>query len=228
MSHIGTLAEGPLHASLKAWVAEPGDRLEVPVAGYVIDVVRGDTLIEVQTGGFAPLGAKLDALLDTHEVVIVAPLAFRTRITKIDDAGTILSDRWSPKRASFLSVFERLVSFPSLLSHPHLSIRAVGTVQREVRRHHEGRAWRRRGWVVEERQLVEVVDEIVLGGVEDAARLLPDQLGDSFTTTDLAATAGIDRRLAQRMAYCLREQGAITEVGRTGNARVYARVSSAG
>ena len=37
----------PLHASLKAWYAEAGDRFEVAVDGYVIDLVRDDLLIEI-------------------------------------------------------------------------------------------------------------------------------------------------------------------------------------
>jgi len=35
---IGTLRERPLHASLKRWYAEPDDRTEVAVDGYVIDL----------------------------------------------------------------------------------------------------------------------------------------------------------------------------------------------
>ena len=44
-SEIGTLNEKPLHAALKAWYAQPGDRLEVAVDGFVVDIVRGDLLI---------------------------------------------------------------------------------------------------------------------------------------------------------------------------------------
>ena len=40
MSGIGLLNEKPLHASLKQWYARPGDRFEVPVDGYVIDLSR--------------------------------------------------------------------------------------------------------------------------------------------------------------------------------------------
>ena len=59
---IGVLREGPLHAAVKALLAEPGDRLEVPVGRFVIDLVRADgELVEVQTGGFGALGTKLDA-----------------------------------------------------------------------------------------------------------------------------------------------------------------------
>ncbi len=68
------MREGPLHAALKAMLAQPGDRVEVAVGRFVIDVVRAEgELIEVQTGGFSPLSAKLDALLDKHRVRIVPP-----------------------------------------------------------------------------------------------------------------------------------------------------------
>jgi len=54
------LREGPLHAAIKAMLAAPGDRLEVPVGRFVIDVVRADgELVEVQTGGFGPLGCSM-------------------------------------------------------------------------------------------------------------------------------------------------------------------------
>lgn len=223
MTDIGTLREGPLHAALKAWAAEPGGRIEVPIDGFVVDVVRGDLLIEVQTGGFSALGPKLDALADRHRVRIVAPVATRTKVTKVSDDGEVVSDRWSPKREPTLAIFARLVSFPTLLTHPHLEVQVVGTTQRQVRRHHEGRAWRRRGWVTEERHLLEVLDDVLLTSPADALALLPDDLPDEFGTAELAASGGIPRRLAQQVVYCLAAMGLLTEVGRDGNARRYAR-----
>ena len=220
MSSIGTLREGPLHAALKEWVALPGDRFEVPVDGHVIDVVRGDHLIEIQTGGFAPLRRKLDTLLDHHPIRIVAPIPYRSLITKIDSNGEILDERWSPKRGSRLSIFERLVSFPSLLDHPNLTLTVVGIRQRELRTHDPDRAWRRRGWVVKERHLDEVVDTVHLSSPTELLGLLPT-LGEEFTTAQVAALAGIQRRLAQQIVYCLRLAGLIVEVGRSGNTRLY-------
>ena len=55
------------------------------------------------------------------------------------------------------------------------------------------------------------------------AELLPAALVESFTTSDLAAAIGRPRRLAQRMAYCLREMGVIEAVGKQGNAILYTR-----
>ena len=53
-STIGELNEKPLHAALKAWVAQPGDALETPLDGYVIDIIHGEQLVEIQTGGVHP------------------------------------------------------------------------------------------------------------------------------------------------------------------------------
>ena len=91
MSGIGVLREGPLHAAIKATLAAPGDRLEVPIGGDVIDLVRADgELVEVQTGGFSALGRKLDALLDTHRFRIVYPVGAERRIVRVDGDGRSL------------------------------------------------------------------------------------------------------------------------------------------
>ena len=49
LTGIGQLAERSLHAALTEHLAEPGDQIEVRLGRYVIDIVRDDTLIEIQT-----------------------------------------------------------------------------------------------------------------------------------------------------------------------------------
>ncbi len=56
---INVYNEGPLHAAIKAYIAQPGDVFETEVDGYIIDVQRGDLLIEVQTRNFSALRVKL-------------------------------------------------------------------------------------------------------------------------------------------------------------------------
>jgi hypothetical protein len=98
-SSIGVLHEGPLDAAIKARLATPGDRFEVPISGLVIDLVRADgERVEVQTRGFSALGRKLDAVLDTHRFRIVHPVAAERRIVRIDGDGEVTSVRRSPKR----------------------------------------------------------------------------------------------------------------------------------
>ena len=217
---IGTLNEGSLHAQLKAWYREPGDLVEHPVDGYVIDLVRGDTLVEIQTGGLAPLKRKLDRLLEGHCVRLVVPIALTRRIVRLSGDGEILSARRSPRRGRPEDVFARLVSLPALLAHPRFEVELLLTHEDEHRRHEPGRAFRRRGWVVAGRSLVSVEDRLSLGTPEDAAALLP-VVRDPFGTAELAAAAGCNRRLAQQMTYCLRALGALETDGRRGRAVLY-------
>ena len=92
--HIRTLREKPLHASLKQWYAQPGDGVEVPVDGFVIDLIRDDLLIEVQTRGFSSMKQKVNALIDLgHRVRIVHPIPIDRWIVKIDGDSAVLSRR---------------------------------------------------------------------------------------------------------------------------------------
>lgn len=220
--HIGTLREKPLHASLKRWYARPGDGIEVPVDGFVIDLVREDLLIEIQTRGFSSMKQKATALLDHgYRLRIVHPIPIDKWIVKVDADGAVLSRRRSPKHGSPIDLFAGLVSFPDLLTHPHLEVEVLLTKEEEYRRHTPGRSWRRNGWTVVERRLIEVVDTLLLRHAAELADLLPDELPEPFTTADLAEKLGRPRRTAQQMAYCLRRVGAIVEVGKHGNAVVY-------
>jgi hypothetical protein len=201
---IGTLREGALHAQLKDWYRQPGDRLEQPVESYVVDLVRGGLLVEIQTGGFAPLRRKLDVLSREHEVRLVAPVAASRRIVRMSDGGEVLSARRSPRRGRVEDVFARLVSIPQLLRRPGFELEVLLTAEDELRVHRPGRAYRRRGWIVAGRRLSAVESRVLIGGPAEAAALLPDTLPARFGTAELAAAAGITRRLAQQATYCLR------------------------
>jgi hypothetical protein len=219
---IGTLNEGSLHAQLKAWYRHAGDLLEQPVDGYVVDLVRGDTLVEIQTGGFAPLRRKLERLLADHPVRLVVPIPLTRRIVRVSPAGEVLSERRSPRRGRPHDVFARLVSLPALLAHPRFELELLLTHEQEHRRHEPGRAFRRHGWVVAGRSLVSVEENVLLSTPRDAAALLPS-LPHEFDTAELASAVGCNRRLAQQMTYCLRSLGALETVGRRGRAVLYCR-----
>ena len=155
---IGTLRERPLHASLKRWYAEPGDRTEVAVDGYVIDLVRGDLLIEVQTRGLSSARHKVAALLGRgHRLRVIYPIAVDTWIVKFDADGSVLSRRRSPRHGIPSDVFAELVSIAMLLADPHLEIDLVLIEMEERRFHAPDGPWRRKGWTVEERRLVDIL-----------------------------------------------------------------------
>lgn len=218
---IGMLREGALHASVKALLSEPGDRFEVPVGPFVIDLVRADgELVEVQTGGFGPLGKKLDALLDEHRIRIVHPVAAERRIVRVDEHGEVLGARRSPKRATAVAVFDKLVAFPSLLSHPNLTIEVLLLREDHVR-HARPTTTRGRTRDPGERRLVGLLDRVILRTREDILAALPALPLEPFSTRELAAVLRCSTLLAQRTLYCLRTIGIVEPAGKRGRAPLH-------
>lgn len=216
------MREGPLHAAMKAELAEPGDRVEVPVGRFVVDVVRADgELVEIQTGSFGALGKKLDALLDAHRIRIVYPVAAERRIVRVDERGEVLGARLSPKRATAAEVFDQLVAFPSLLTHPNLTVEVL-LLREDHIRHRQPTTTRRRTRDPGERRLVEVLDRVVLSTSHDILAALPALPVEPFSTRELAAALGCSRRLAQRTLYCLRTIGIVEPAGKRGRAPLHA------
>ncbi|MGH1506186.1 MAG: hypothetical protein ACRBI6_21730 [Acidimicrobiales bacterium] len=228
MSHIGTLNEGSLHVALKQLVAEPGDEFEVPLHGFVIDIVRAaetpdECLIEIQTGSFAAMGTKLDRLLDDHRIHLVHPIALRTTLERPGGYR-----RRSPRRQSLHSVFEELVSVPTLLDHPGLTLEVV-LVEATKTQIADPRARRGRGgWRTVDRRLDTVVERHRFDTLDDVAALLPDELPSPFTTADVAERAPMPRDLAQKACYCLRATGHLVETGRTRAGVTYERARPSG
>ncbi len=226
-NHITVLNEKPLHADLKAWYARPGDRQEVKVDGYFVDIVQGELLVEIQTRSFSAIRRKLAALSGDREVRLVHPIAHEKWIVREAADGSVLGRRKSPKRGMVADIFHELVSVSELLARPTFSLEVLLTREEESRRQGR-RRWRGQGWVTRERRLIEVVESRLIRGPEDLAAFLPPGLAEPFTTADLAAALGRPRQLAQRMAYCLRAVGVVEMVGKRGNAVLYARRSDSG
>lgn len=207
--NIGTQSEGSLHAALKLLVSEPGDRFEVRMGGFVVDVVRGDTCIEVQTGGFAAMGNKLDRLLDDYHVHIVHPIAVGSWIERRE-----LPTRKSPKKGCLHDVFGELVSVPTILDHPNLTIE-VFLVEVDVVKVEDPALRRRRGgWRTVDRRLRRVVGRHGFRTTADLVALLPPGLPAEWTTKDVASLGRLPRRTAQQMAYVLKANDLVTEVRR--------------
>jgi hypothetical protein len=221
VTSIGLLNEKPLHASLKEWYAEPGDRLEVPVDGYVIDIVRGDLLMEIQTGTIAAIKPKLTALVRSHPTRLIYPIAKEKWIVKPAGGGKRKdSRRKSPKRGRVEDLFWEMVGLPHLLPHPNFSFEVLMIREEEIRRYDGNRSRYRRGWAREERHLLEVVDRLLFQGPDDWRAMLPEGL-EVFTARELADVLAISIELAQKMTYLLRGGKVIDQIGRRGRANLY-------
>jgi hypothetical protein len=222
VSGIGTLNEGSLHASLKEWCSRPGDRFEVNIDGFIIDIVRDDELMEVQTGAFFSIRSKMRKLLISNTVRLIHPIPKEKWIIKVD-AGLPGGEtrRRSPKRGRVEDLFNQMISMPDLICHPNFTLEVLMTREEEVRVYDGTRGWRRRGWVVTDRRLLDVLEGSVFNKPGDWLALIPGELDDEFTTGDLAESAGIRLSLAQKMAYCMSRSGLLVRRGKRGRSFLY-------
>lgn len=223
---LSTYREGSLHASAKEIYAREGGLTEESVGGYVVDVVRGDELIEIQTASFASAARKLRRLVLDHRIALVHPIAVERWLVRVDADGAVLSRRRSPKSGLPLDVFDELVAFPELVSHPNFRLELLMIREEEIRgpvaagvRYRYPREWRRL-----DRRLLEVVESIRVDTPADLLGLLPEGLPSPFTTADIVAASRRSKRLAMRTTYCLAKAGAIRSIGRSGRLQAYEAV----
>ncbi len=218
--------ETSLHRQLKDAYANSEADLEVKLDRYRIDVVSGDELIEIQHGSLAAIRNKIQQLVGEHRVRVVKPIIAMKRLIKRSGKGRrIIDRRMSPKRCTILEVFHELVYFSKVFPHPNLLLEVPLVFVEEWRYpgHGKRRRHRERDHEVEDQKLIEVQGIHQFRTADDLAKLLPRRLPKPFHTQHVAEGLKINRSFAQRIAYCLRETGAIRQVGKSGNALLYER-----
>ncbi len=221
-SAIGTLQERSLHASIKDLYITGDAQTEVEVDGFVIDVVRDGLLIDVQTRNFSKIKSKLRTLFKNHPVRLVYPIPNEKWIVRQSPDGLKeLSRRRSPKQGSFLDLFDELIRIPRFIAHSNFSIEVLLIKEEEIRQQDGKGSWRRRGWSIVDRRLIEVVDKRLYEKPADFLHMIPEDLERPFLNSDLVESLGISVRIAQRMTYCLRKMNAIKIAGKRGNAILY-------
>jgi len=215
------VTEQSLHNQLKDRYAELGGAVEAEVDGYVVDVVVGGTLVEIQTGNFGAIRHKLHDLLGSHRVRLVHPVPQNKWIVRLDARGGQASRRRSPKRGRVEEVFYELVHTPELIGHPGLELEVVMVDAEELWTDDGGGSWRRRRWSIADRKLLAVVESRVFTDPSDWLALVPEALRPGFTAADLARESRLRSNLAQKMVYSLRKAGLLEPAGRRGRSILY-------
>jgi hypothetical protein len=214
--------ESSLHSAIKTWIAQTGDRFEAEVDGFIVDIVRGDLLIEVQTRNFSAIREKLCSLVRNHRVRLVYPIAERKWIIYADRTGKgTVKRRLSPKKGQFIDLFDELVRIPWLVKEENFELCVLMVEEEEVRCNDGRGSWRRRGVSIKDHHLLGVVDSALFKYAEHFIRFLPVNLAQPFTSRQLAEYLGISLRLARRMTYSLREMGALQVDGKNGRALLF-------
>lgn len=208
--------EYTLHSGLKQWYSLPGDMFEVNIGGFVVDVVQGSLLVEIQTKNFSAAKRKLQRLVGDHKVRLVYPIAKQKWIVRVAQSGEPLSRRKSPKKGRLVDLFHELVRLPDLIEHRNFSLEVLMIEEEEVRCNDGRGSWRRRGASVKDRKLISVTERVLFKDEKDFLRFLPRELPDPFTNKDLSVRVAVSVNLARKITYCLKKMGTIAEIGKRG------------
>ena len=231
---IGRLGEKKMHAALKMFICPDESKHEIKIQDsllyipreentknrkYVADILDGDTIYEIQTGGFAPLGPKIKWILEntTYRVVVIHPIAETKWIRKIDADGSISPKRKSNKHGRVEDIAGELYHFREFLASERFSLMIVMMeAEQYVKPQKRGRKL----------QKYELIPMSLMGAYlfsrpADYSYFLPKALPDTFTVKDYSKHAKIYGLDAYSITKTLCELGFIEETEKIGRARAY-------
>jgi hypothetical protein len=215
------LTEQSLHEQLKEIYAEEAYPMEVYIDDYIVDVLREETLIEIQTGSFNTIKGKLVNLLKEHKVKLVHPLSYHKWIIRLNNEGEKVGRRKSPKKGRLEEMFYELVYIPKLCCHRNFELE-VPMVNIEEYWINDGKgSWRRGKWSIHDRKLLHVHVKHLFRNKYDFLRLLPADLPKRFTSREIKHKMGLTKALTQKMIYCYRKMDLVEVTGKKGRSNLY-------
>jgi hypothetical protein len=216
--------EYSLHSEVKKAYSLPGDQFEVKLDNYIVDILRGNLVIEVQTRNFSALKEKLQVLTKKHQVRLVYPLVEKKWITNLTKDLVVLSKRKSPRKGSLSDLFRELVMIPHMIGEENFSLEVLYIDEEEVRCNDGKGSWRRKGVSVKDRRLLKVNYRVLFQSKADYIKILPEGLNGVFTNRELARLAKTSVRTARQITYCLRKSGVIRLAEKKRNELVFQTV----
>jgi len=216
--------ECSLHLEIKNVYSLPRDQFEVKLGNYIVDILRGNLVIEVQTKNFSALKEKAQVLTKNHQLRLVYPLVEKKWITHVTKDHVVLNTRKSPKKGRLTDLFRELVMIPHMIGKENFSLEVLFIDEEEVRCDDGKGSWRRRGVSIKERKLLKVNDRVLFQTKTDYLKILPEGLNELFTNRELAKLAKISVRTARQITYCLRRGGIILLAGKNGRELVFQKI----
>ena len=233
---IGRLAEKQMHSALKTFICPDEKYHEITIQGsplyipsdeenpkkrkYVADILRDNTIYEIQTGSFAPLRDKIKWILEhtSYHVVVIHPIAETKWISKIDKSGKISGRRRSPVHGRVEDIASELYYFTEFLSSPRFSLMIIMMEAEQY-----VRAGEKRGRRLKKYELIPVslIGAYTFASPEDYSYFLPNSLPDTFTVKEYSAHARIYGMDAYSITKTLCALGLISETDKIGRARAY-------
>lgn len=226
---INLYSEYSLHEQLKEYLAEPGDRLEAPIEGKVVDLVRaGGELVEVQTGHLGQLKPKvLELARKGHRVRVVYPVSAERELRRLDPVtNELVSTRKSPKRGDVYSLFDELVHAPEFIAARNITVEILVVKSVETKTRDGSGSWWRKGDKTIDKELVEVISSRSFHTRGQWLALIPKSLVSPWNSVALGEALGIGSERARKILYCYCRAGLLVESGKDGRRKTFEKARS--
>lgn len=192
---FNTLNESQLHHTLKVYFSAQNEnsKMEIPYKQWICDIETQDHgIIEIQTGGFSPLKAKIkEAIKDKRNITVVTPIITEKKIEVYTKEGNLISKRKSPKKENLFDVLKKLTAIYDLLLSRYLTIIFIEvktTEQRiqteeKIQLQNKSRHFKK-NWYKSGKELSEIGNQYQFHGKSSYLKLLPS-LPAEFSSLEL-------------------------------------------
>ncbi|MBQ8905273.1 MAG: hypothetical protein IJY85_02765 [Ruminococcus sp.] len=218
---IGTLGEKSLHAALKFYFEPDESCHELPLGGFVADIIGEHGVIEIQTRNLRKLIRKLDAFLEACPVTVVHPLCCEKYVVWHEPCGNIASRRKSPAHAKLWHALPELYAVKYALDNPRFRL-CLCMLTIEEHRCLDGYGTQKKSRATKlDRVPVKLHEEIWFESPSDYLRFLPQGLPVCFTSAEVADAGGMPVAYARILLNILTYLELLLPAGRQGNQKIY-------
>ncbi len=219
---VGSLNEHTLHLSIKNYIEPDTAFHEKECCGFIVDILRGNCITEIETRSFSNMKKKLGKLIDNHKVTVVYPIAATKWVTWIDPVTGELSERRrSPKKGRASDVFYELYKLKDFLKHENFSLKLIFAEISDYRRRDGWGNSGKRGSTREERVPEAILGELTVSLPSEYAGLVDIIPEGEFTAAEFAKLNRMKPRYAWYVLDILSYLSLIERSGSRGRAFLY-------
>ncbi|MBE6551474.1 MAG: hypothetical protein E7665_04990 [Ruminococcaceae bacterium] len=222
--NIGVMKEKTLHSVMKYFYEPDSSFHEVKSGRFVADILRDDTVIEIQTCSFRPIAKKVNEILESgYKLILVRPIDGVKYLSWISEDGSVSEPRKSPKKETVFSVLPELYYLGDTVFHEDFTLRIVSCEMHEYRIADGWSADGKKGSHRHNKIPKEILYSVDISKKLDYNMLLPDELPEIFTAKEFASLTHLRKlRLSMALSF-LKNISLIEQCGKKGNAYLYRR-----
>ena len=245
---IGTLGEKQMHAAIKRFICPDEGCHEVKIDGsalcieneespkdnsekkkkrrFVADVLKGDTIFEIQTGPFSPLKEKIEWILENtaYNVVIIHPIAETKWLNYISaQTGEIEKRQRSPQKGKFTDVAGDLYFFRDFIGNPRFSLVLLMVEAEQYKKNTVKDKRRRPKYRKYELIPISLLRAYVFKSENDYSIFIPTDLPEPFTVKNYSSKSGIHGIEAYSIVKTLVHIGLLEQTDNIGRSAAYKR-----